>query len=274
MNIPAAGKYPAHAPGQLVVTKAKTGSLCVVVPVQLVDSNPPWTGMTWITLIASDGTVQEKNVDRLKTIFGWNDPDPFWLMYENPEKAIHESVAENNDAAGIRDLTQCPFDVDCEHVEYTPEGEATRTQFKVAWMNPPGSSGGSVTPANRAEIQQKFGNVLRTLFAAKKTATKPATSKPAEKKTEPAKAAATTAPAKSSMPGRKTKSSTDIGTGPTATAEEAWAACQATCPDSSAEEQRDAYYAVLDRLFPGKENDDLDPKQFGALKTEFESGGQ
>lgn len=283
MNIPAQGTYQAKTNGQLVVYVAeRTGSLCVAIPLITLDANPAWNGKFVATIITGDGTVQTKTIENLKKCFGWDGVDPFWLMATNPEEADQEKWQ-------ARDLSECALEIVGGPNEYQSEAGETKVNFKVQWLNPAGQSGTAMpSAASRKDIMSKFGAKLRALNA---SAPKPAAAaKPADKTKGEKPAAAAAKPAATATPSSgatsKSKSSGPPKPAPKqpeqqelAPAEEApecdmetaWNALVAARPDVSEAEQGEIWYKVLEEMFPGKGNDDLDAKQFGALKVKFES---
>ena len=78
MEIPQEGKYVCKLNGPMVIYEASTGSLCAAVPSVMVDSG--FTFKHTMVLVKADGTIQTKTTDTLKSVFGWDGVDPFWLM--------------------------------------------------------------------------------------------------------------------------------------------------------------------------------------------------
>jgi hypothetical protein len=78
MEIPNEGKYVCKLNGQIVIYEASTGSLCGAVPCVMVDSG--FTFKHTLVLVKSDGTIQTRTTDTLKSVFGWDGTDPFSLM--------------------------------------------------------------------------------------------------------------------------------------------------------------------------------------------------
>lgn len=258
-NLPPAGTYPANLTGQIVIYLAGTGALCAALPVQLGSGEWPWSGKHTMVLVKSDGTLMTNNNDTLKEVFGWDGIDPFWLMYEDPE----------NPDAGPRDLTLVLFSVVGEHEEYTPDGGEPRMSFKIKWLN--SANRGSKMPeaADRKSILAKFGAKFRAVASVSKPA--PAPVKPAEAKpAETVKPASGPAAKKKSAPPVSKPAATAGGLAPTATMEEAWDAMVKKNQGKSEDELGEQWYALMEKLFPGKEASDLSIQNWGALKVEIE----
>lgn len=125
----------------------------------------------------------------------------------------------------------------CVHEEY--EG---KTYFKVGFVNPIGGGMKRLTPADPKVLAAKFGAKLRALSGGKAVTPKPVV-KPAP-----------TPPASAVQP---------------CTMTEAYAVCLAN-NDGNEQTAGTAWYAAIDRLFPGKNNSDLSNADFGKLKDHFE----
>jgi hypothetical protein len=245
-EIPAAGAYPAKINGQIVIYKSRTGSLCAAIPVALVDSNPPWSGKYTSVLATADETLQGRNINTLKAIFGWNGEDPFWLMDQ--------------------DFSNVQFEVVGVHEDYTPEGGETRAVFKIQYLNAPGGAKALPEAADRKAILAKYGGKFRAMASTSATPKKetPTASTPAPEEPKPE-----TQTPPSGPPSRKTMR-TAAGQPVTATMEEAWDALVAARPNDNQEALGDFWYDTIKKLF-GTESNDLTIQQWGQLKVHFEN---
>src|SRR6185312_17412055 len=110
-QLPAPGDYRAKANGPIIIYETDSGALCAAIPVVLTNSDVPWSGKHTVTLASRDGTIQTKNIENLKKVFGWNGQDPFWLAFED-------------DGATPRNFSETEFELaDCKHDDsYIPEG--------------------------------------------------------------------------------------------------------------------------------------------------------
>ena len=145
MEIPLEGKYVCKLNGQLVIYEASTGSLCGAVPCVMVESG--FTFKHTLVLVKADGTIQTKTTDTLKSVFGWDEVDPFWLMDQSA------------DGGAMRDT-------DFEIVGGPATGDWGGQYFKSQWLNPLG--GGMKTPAaaDRRSVLSKYGSKFQALAGA------------------------------------------------------------------------------------------------------------
>lgn len=252
-QIPQPGTYQGKVNGAVVVYEAESGALCLAIPVILTNSDVAWHGKHTMVLVKKDGEVVSRSMQTLKEVFpGFDGVDPFWLTEQ--------------------DLGEVVFDLVCVHEEFTPQPTENNPDpqpvmaFKTQWLNAPG--GGSRMPdmADRKAILAKYGNKFRAL-AGGKPAAKPsaAASAPAKAAEAPAAKAPAKAPPTKGGPPAKAKAAK-----PTATVEEAWAACQKANPDMTDEQAGEVYYGKIAELFPGVEPGDLTGEQCAAVKAAFE----
>src|ERR1051325_11368437 len=234
MEIPQEGKYVCKLNGQLVIYEASTGSLCGAVPCVMVE-----TGFTFkhtLVLVKADGTIQTKTTDTLKSVFGWDGADPFWLM------------DSSEDGGAMRSM-------EFEIVGGPETGDKGGQYFKSQWLNPLG--GGMKTPAaaDRRSVLAKYGSKFQALAVAAAPAAKVPAAAP---KAPPVPKAAPSAPPPGGPP-----------QGATATMEEAWAALNEAQVGKPAEAIEKLWFDTIARLFPNKSNTDLKPHEWGKLKAEF-----
>jgi hypothetical protein len=235
MELPQEGKYVCKLSGQLVIYEASTGSLCGAVPC-VVAAPPANIGFTFkhtMVLVKADGTILTKTTDTLKSVFGWDGADPFWLMDHSLEDGAMRAV-------------------EFEIVGGPETGDKGGQYFKSQWLNPLG--GGMKTPvaADRRSVLAKYGSKFQALAGVTaKTAPAAPKAPPVPKLAAPV---ATIAP----PPGA-----------PTATMEEAWAALNEANPGRDAAVMEKLWFDTIAKLFPNKSNTELKPHEWGKLKAEF-----
>ena len=237
MEIPNEGKYVCKLNAPLVIYEASTGSLCGAVPCVVVDSG--FTFKHTMVLVKADGTIQTKTTDTLKSVFGWDGVDPFWLM-DNSE-----------DGGAMRS-------VEFEIVGGPETGDKGGQYFKSQWLNPLG--GGLKTPAaaNRQSVLAKYGNKFQAL-ASSAAEPRPGTSgksAPPVARTSQRNVPTTPPPSKSPMPAP-------------ASMEEAWAQLNESNPGKDGAVIEKIWFDTIAQLFPNKSNTDLKPHEWGKLKAEF-----
>lgn len=237
MSLPQPGTHCAKLAGPIVIYETEKGALCAALPVKLF-GEVAWTGKHTMTLAKSDGTIQEKTIQTLKQVFGWDGQDPFWLS--------------------DTDLTGADFEVVGEHEEYQPPDGEAKMVFKIQWLNPIGGTGAKMpTPADRKSVAAKYGAKLRALSGKPVTPTpKPATPKAAQ----PELPKPPTKPAPVAPP-----------SGPPATMEETWQSLIKSNPGKTEQELGIRWWETMEAMFPGKNNSQLTPVEWGQLKAAFES---
>jgi hypothetical protein len=272
-TLPVPGKYTARLTGKLVIYQAESGALCVALPIELYEAPVSWRGKETMTIAKSDGEIMTRTVDKLKSIFGWDGIDPFWL--------------EDQSEAGA--LAECFFEVDGERAMYQPKtkpGEEAPAEveiFRILYINPLGGGMQMPEPGDRKSILAKFGSKLRAMSGGKAQAPAgkaPAGKAPAGKAAAPAtpaKAATPAkggAPARSGPPSRKAGSSNSVQ-GRTSSQDEVWQAYEGA---NAAKEEADrldpdtlgeAFWAKVDEMFPDA-GGELDPKQWGEIANALE----
>lgn len=240
----APGNYPARTNAKMVVYETeKTGSLCVAVPLNVVDAEGVaiWAGKTTITLGKADGTLMTKSIENLKKCFPeWDGVNPFGLEEIEP---------------GVNELS-----IVGEHEDYTPEATDENpdpqsvTSFKVKWLNPPGGSGASMKEpldeASRKKVLTKWGGKFKAIGTAPKAAV------PAAKP-----AAAPTKPAAKAPPSRKPAAK---AADRTSSQEEVWTLLKKANEDESDDTLAAKFYEAQDEVAPGA-NGGLTDEQWGAV---------
>jgi hypothetical protein len=227
MEVPQEGKYVCRLAGQLVIYEATTGSLCAAVPCVMVD-----TGFTFkhtLVLVKSDGTIQTRTTDTLRSVFGWDGVDPFWLM------------DSSEDGGPMREIE---FDI----VGGPDTSEKGTLYFKSQWLNPLGSGMKTPPAADRRAVLAKYGRKFQALSTSASPAKVPAAPATAPRPTPPPPG----------LPGA-----------PAATMEEAWAELNTVEAGKTPEEIEAVWFETIARLFPNKTNTDLKPHEWGKLKAAF-----
>ena len=83
-------------------------------------------------LVKADGTIQTKTTDTLRTVFGWDGVDQFWLMDSSEEGGPMRSV-------------------EFEIVGGPETGDKGGVYFKSQWLNPLGGG----PPVGAGEIREQ-----------------------------------------------------------------------------------------------------------------------
>ena len=244
MEIPTEGKYVCKLNGPVVIYEASTGSLCGAVPCVMVDSG--FTFKHTLVLVKSDGTVMTRTTDTLRSVFGWDGRDPFWLM------------DESEDGGALRALEFV--------IVGGPEtSEKGGQYFKSQWLNPMGSGAKTPVSADRAAVLAKYGSKFQSLAAmgplASPSGAHESKGRPSGPSVNPNGAHGVTRP---TMPPRVA-----LLHQATATMEEAWAALNAAHSGLEPAALEKLWYATISRLFPSKSNTELRAHEWGQLKAEF-----
>lgn len=128
----------------------------------------------------------------------------------------------------------------CKHEEY--EG---KMRFKPGFLNS-ASRRIQLKEVDRKTMLAKYGSKFRALSGGK----------PAPKTPPPATGKKTLPP--------------PTPTGPTSKMEDVWEACCKANPGLDQEKAGEIFYAAIAEMFPGKQNTDLTPHDWGKLKPKFE----
>src|SRR5215831_3249155 len=92
------GKYKAKLSGQIIVYEAESGSLCLAVPCRVCEGPQAGTDIKHtVTLVNKERELREGNCETMRTVFGWDGADPFWLSDTDLSAAEFEIVVENED---------------------------------------------------------------------------------------------------------------------------------------------------------------------------------
>jgi len=242
MEIPNEGKYICKLNGQLVIYEASTGSLCAAVPCIMVDSG--FTFKHTMVLVKADGTILTKTTDTLKSVFGWDGVDPFWLMDNSLDDGAMRAV-------------------EFEIVGGPETGDKGRQYFKSQWLNPLG--GGMKTPeaANRQSVLAKYGNKFRALAGVAQNQGQNGTNGTERTNGRPLPKPPTATRASQPPPPPPNL--------PPATMEQAWAALNEANPGTDAAAMEKIWFDTIGKLFPNKSNTDLKLHEWARLKAEFEN---
>lgn len=239
MEIPNEGKYVCKLNGQLVIYEASTGSLCAAVPCTMTDSG--FTFKHTMVLVKADGTILTKTTDTLKSVFGWDGVDPFWLMDNSLDDGSMRAV-------------------EFEIVGGPETGDKGGQYFKSQWLNPLG--GGMKTPeaANRQSVLAKYGGKFKALAGVVAPLANRAAASQGAPKTPPV-------PSGAQGTARPTSPPPNL---PPATMEQAWAALNEANPGKDAAAMEKIWFDTIGKLFPNKSNTDLKLHEWARLKAEFE----
>ena len=235
MELPQEGKYVCKLNGPMVIYEASTGSLCAAVPCTMTDSG--FTFKHTMVLVKADGTIQTKTTDTLKSVFGWDGVDPFWLM-------------DNSEDGGA--LRAIEFEI----VGGPETGDKGGQYFKSQWLNPVGGGMKTPTAANRESVLARYGNKFAALAGSSATTGKSPAMPPVAQRA----AAPQAAPKIPTVPS---------GPPQGATMEEAWAQLNESNPGKDGAAIERIWFDTIAKLFPNKSNTDLKPQEWGKLKLEF-----
>ena len=123
MELIIGASYPARRSAPIVVGESEKGALMVYVPFTLT-GGIAFTGNHSVCIGTKDGTLQERAIEGLREIFGWNTENPFDLQrIEIPEGNEPEFVL-----------------ADYHNEPYTPNGKSEQVDsYKFRWLNKLGS---------------------------------------------------------------------------------------------------------------------------------------
>jgi hypothetical protein len=130
-----------------------------------------FSGNHSVCIGTKDGTLQERSIEGLREIFGWDTENPFDLQ----RIAIPEGDAPEFILA------------DYHNEPYTPNGKSEQVDsFKFRWLNKLGGGLNQATPEDESAAMAKWGKKFGAAPSTPKAATKPV-EKVAEKPAEAAK---------------------------------------------------------------------------------------
>jgi hypothetical protein len=199
--------------------------------IDVLSENMDITG--WFYLETKDGRTNDFTIDALKSAFGWDGRDPFWL--QDSAEALREH----------------PVQLKLAFEEYN--GNAN---LKVQYLNPYGSTGGgSVSQANdatRRNIANRLGSKFRATAGGRPLDTARGRPSPAPKPADP--------------PIPPQPKSAPAG----ATMNEAWAEFVKHCDPAKWSQQavEKEWFRIIADLFDGRQANDLTPADWGRMKAE------
>jgi hypothetical protein len=223
------GRYPARATGVASVYENAKGSLVLAMEFFVEGQTLKWL----TTLATEDNGINIKTVERLKQCFGWDGQDFFWFV-ENPESYIERDV-----------------EVTVEH----RQGDKA-TFVNIVFVDPPGGSGSLPTSGNKASLLAKYGSKLRAISGGAPAKTAPPAVKPPVKAPPAKPPAQPTLPFKPAAPDIKGTASNQMAV---------WARFAEGHEGKSEEEISSLWFAMLGEHFPGIDQGDLTPMQWGHL---------
>ncbi len=224
------GTYGARAIDK-TPTPTKEGGLAMWFQVELIEF-PTIKLQTWQTLVAKDGTVLGKNIENLKSIFGWDGIDPLW--FEVTDLAYIEFDVVIEDAADLKD--------------------PSKIYSKIKWMNPKGGGPTTERPKtiDKSTLAAKFGSKLRAMAGP-------------QKPTAPPRPAAPTAHVAHTPP---PPPAPPVATGKTSTLDAAWGELCGTMAGEPDDKIKEVWFQRIGELFPGKGNN-LTPEEWEAVRDSF-----
>ena len=229
--LPTVGTHTAHA-GERSVYESQSGALMLALRCEV---DPNTAIVSHQCLMQKDGTPNQRTLDTLRQVFGWDGTDPFWLV--------------------DTDLSAVEFDIVVEPDSY--EGKNT---VRVAWINPKGSShGGPLKSGDRTTILAKYGAKFRAVAGPQPVA-RAAAPKPQSPAAPPAPRPAAPAPRPPQPPNVPVAG---------ASMEDAWKAfCNAPgAPANDQDTLTAKWYALVADLGGGRPQAELTREDWGRIKT-------
>lgn len=219
------GRYPAKPTGASSVYENAKGSLVLAMELNVEGQN-----MKYMTALVTEANgVNTRTIDTLKACFGWDGQDFFWFV-EHPEAYIEREI-----------------EVTIEHSQGT-----NRAFANIAFIDPPG--GGSQMPVSgsKAALLAKYGSKFRAIAGG--APSKPAA--PQAKVPPTAKPPPSKPPIKPVKPDLKGTPSNQMA---------CWQKLLEENPGKTEDEVTAIWFAVIEKLFPGIDQGDLTPKQWGEV---------
>lgn len=219
------GRYPATPTGASSVYENAKGSLVLAMEFNVEGQN-----LKYLTALVTEANgVNTRNIDTLKTCFGWDGVDFFWFV-EHPEAYTDREV-----------------EVTVEH----NQGQ-NRVYANIAFIDPPG--GGNQLPASgsKAALLAKYGSKFRAISggAPSKPAAPAAKGPPAAPPTQPK------LPLKPSKPDLKGTPSNQMA---------CWQKLIEENQGKSEDDLTAIWFGIIGKLFPGVDQGDLTPMQWGSV---------
>jgi hypothetical protein len=236
------GTYPARPTGRVDVGEHANGCLIAAIEFAM-EGGGTISNTFWLT--TKDGAVNTRSVETLKTLFGWDGSDPFWL------------VDHANELTGVE------VELVIENESFQGRDGSTKTSAKVKWVNQPGGGGVQVANNDRKSLMSKYGAKLRAISGGvsaptKKTVAPPSVPPPAKKQPE----IPPVAPTKTT--GGNTS---DMNT--------CWKALTDAMADKPRGAVEDQWFELLKSVHGDKAQDNYTPEDWGAvtekMKTLFDN---
>lgn len=134
-------RYAGRPTGAASVYENEKGSLVVCMEISVEGEN-----LRYFAAIATEANgINQRTVDSLKKMFGWDGLDPFWFVDHGADYAEREVEAT---------------------IEMKPSRDGSRFFPNIKYLDPPGeSSGGAAMPeaGNRASLLAKYGSKFRAI---------------------------------------------------------------------------------------------------------------
>lgn len=168
MELIIGASYPARRSGAIVVGESKQGALMVYIPFTLT-GGIAFSGNQSVCIGTKDGTLQERAIEGLRDIFGWNTENPFDLQrIEIPEGDAPEFIL-----------------ADYHNEPYTPNGKSEQVDsFKFRWLNKLGSGLTPATDEDESAALAKWGKKFSSAPSTPKSTKLEKASKAVEEETK------------------------------------------------------------------------------------------
>lgn len=228
------GTYPARPTGNVHVGDHSNG--CLICNMEFAfDVGGTIFNTFWMT--TKDGAINTRTIDTLKSIFGWDGADPFWL---------------EDHASELADIA---VELVVENETFTGKDGVDHTAAKVKWVNPVGGGGGNkIENSDRKTLMAKYGAKLRAVSGGT----------PAPKKsTPPTPTQATLPPAPAP---KKAVTPSDMNA--------CWKAITTAMADKPRDQVEAQWFEIIQGVHGDKNQADYTPADWGAvmakLKTVFD----
>jgi hypothetical protein len=187
-------------------------------------------------LTEADGSLNTKNLERMREVFNWDGIDPYWFI--------------ENATAGL------PCEVE---VEMKPGfNDPTKSYPNINWINKAGGGGSEMpAPADRKSTLAKYGSKFRAVAGPQPVGVKPATPvAPPAKPTPPPAPPSAPAPRRPAPP---------TATVVHATLAECWEMMTTRYPSLSQDAMTDKWYGFIDAT--GMDQADMTPEGWDKVKA-------
>lgn len=223
------GTYPARPTGRVEVGEHANG--CLICSMEFTMDSGTISNTFWLT--TKDGAINTRSVETLKTLFGWDGADPFWL----------------EDYAG--EFAEIDVDLVIENETFQGRDGSTKTASKIKWVNTPGGGMGvQVANNDRKALLTKYGAKLRAVSGGT----------PAKKFSPP--------PTAPSMP--PVKPPVKKG-GATSTMNNCWKELTDRMADKPRQEVEDRWFSILKDCHGDKVQDAYTPEDWGSVMEKLQT---